>query len=101
MKEESLETRDGSVNLYPLMSLVTFALYADDKSRAKQKKWRTSENTLHLCELAGGWLGGFIAQRQIRHKSSKSSYQIVFWGIVIIHYIAWLYWLFLDETLIG
>lgn len=85
--------------LYPAMSLVTYALYADDKSRAKRKDWRTSEQTLHLCELAGGWLGGFIAQRVLRHKSQKESYQAAFWAIVIIHYIAWLFWLFLGKTL--
>ncbi|MBH8573710.1 cold shock and DUF1294 domain-containing protein [Nostocaceae cyanobacterium CENA369] len=80
--------------LYPTMSLVTYALYADDKSRAKRKEWRTPEQTLHLCELAGGWLGGFIAQRILHHKSQKKSYQSVFWAIVIIHYIVWLFWLF-------
>lgn len=85
--------------LYPVMSLVTYALYADDKSRAKRKDWRTSEQTLHLCELAGGWLGGFIAQRVLHHKSQKESYQVAFWSIVIIHYTAWLLWLFLGRTL--
>jgi uncharacterized membrane protein YsdA (DUF1294 family)/cold shock CspA family protein len=85
--------------LYPVMSWVTYALYADDKSRAKRKDWRTSEQTLHLCELAGGWLGGFIAQRILHHKSRKESYQAAFWAIVIIHYIAWLFWLFLGRTL--
>lgn len=85
--------------LYPVMSLVTYALYADDKSRAKRKVWRTSEQTLHLCELAGGWLGGFIAQRILRHKNKKKSYQTAFWTIVIIHYMAWLFWLFLGQTL--
>jgi uncharacterized membrane protein YsdA (DUF1294 family)/cold shock CspA family protein len=70
--------------LYPVMSLVTSALYADDKSRAKQKDWRTYEQTLHLCEIAGGWLGGFIAQRILRHKSQKKSYQAAFWAIVTL-----------------
>jgi uncharacterized membrane protein YsdA (DUF1294 family)/cold shock CspA family protein len=85
--------------LYPIMSLVTYFLYADDKSRAKRKDWRTPEQTLHLCELAGGWLGGFIAQRLLRHKSQKESYQSVFWMIVIIHYITWLLWLFFGRAL--
>ena len=87
--------------LYLAMSPLTFALYADDKSRAKRGNWRISEKRLHLCELAGGWLGGFIAQRKLRHKNRKQSYQIVFWGIVIIHYVIWLGWLFLGEKLIG
>jgi uncharacterized membrane protein YsdA (DUF1294 family) len=83
------------------MSLLTFVLYADDKSRAKRGNWRTSEKTLHLCELAGGWLGGFVAQRRLRHESSKGSYQAEFWAIVMIHYIVWLIWLFLGKSIIS
>lgn len=86
--------------LYPIMSLLTFAVYADDKSRAKRGDWRTPEQTLHLCELLGGWLGGFIAQRRLRHKSIKSSYQVVFWAIVAFHIIFWVDWLFLGGTLL-
>jgi uncharacterized membrane protein YsdA (DUF1294 family)/cold shock CspA family protein len=86
--------------LYPGMSLWTFALYADDKSRAKREDWRIPENTLHLCELLGGWLGGFVAQRKLRHKSIKRSYQIIFWTIVALHLLYWLDWLFLGGTII-
>ena len=85
--------------LYPVMSLVTYNSYADDKSRAKQNAWRISEQNLHLYELAGGWLGGFIAQRLLRHKSKKESYQAVFWTIVLVHYIGWLFWLFWGNRL--
>jgi len=80
--------------LYSVMSVVTYSLYADDKSYAKRGEWRISEQTLHLCELAGGWLGGFIAQRMLRHKNQKKSYQAEFWTIVTIHYIVWLFWLY-------
>jgi uncharacterized membrane protein YsdA (DUF1294 family)/cold shock CspA family protein len=80
--------------LYPAMSLLTFVLYADDKSRARNGQWRVPEKTLHLCELAGGWLGAFVAQRKLYHKSSKSSYQVVFWLIVIIHIGFWVAWFF-------
>jgi uncharacterized membrane protein YsdA (DUF1294 family)/cold shock CspA family protein len=87
--------------LYPVMSLITFALYADDKSRAKQKRWRVPESNLHLCEFMGGWLGGFVAQWKLHHKSSKRSYQVVFWVIVIIHIVFWLVWLFFSRVLIN
>lgn len=87
--------------LYAVMSFITFTLYADDKSRAKQGRWRVSEKTLHLCEFMGGWLGAFIAQRRLRHKSSKVSYQIVFWVIVAIHIIFWLDWLFFGKKLLS
>ncbi|BDA72855.1 cold-shock DNA-binding domain protein [Rivularia sp. IAM M-261] len=86
--------------LYTVMSLLTFGLYADDKSRAQKGKWRTPENTLHLFELAGGWFGGFIAQQTLHHKSSKSSYQAVFWTIVVIHYMLWLVWLLFSKSLL-
>ena len=85
--------------VYPVMSLITFAMYADDKARAKRGGWRTSEKTLHLCEFAGGWLGVFVAQRRLRHKSSKKSYQQVFWAISSIHMVFWFDWLFLGKTL--
>ncbi len=86
--------------LYPAMSLLTFGLYADDKSRAKRGAWRTSERTLHLCELGGGWLGGFIAQQKLRHKTAKISYQIVFWVIIALHTVFWLDWLCLGGNLV-
>lgn len=85
--------------VYPVMSLITFAMYADDKARAKRGGWRTSEKTLHLCEFAGGWLGAFVAQRRLCHKSSKKSYQQVFWAISSIHMVFWFDWLFLGKTL--
>ena len=86
--------------LYTVMSFLTFYLYAEDKSRAKRGNWRISERTLHLCEFAGGWLGGFVAQRKLRHKSIKSSYQIVFWTIVALHIAFWIDWLFLGGIII-
>ncbi|PSN15025.1 DUF1294 domain-containing protein [filamentous cyanobacterium CCT1] len=86
--------------LYPVMSVFTYVLYADDKTRAKQKVWRTSEQTLHVCELVGGWPGGYVAQQVLRHKSLKQSYQVEFWLIVAIHQIAWLVWLGFGPALI-
>lgn len=87
--------------LYPTMSLLTFVLYADDKSRARNGRWRVPEKTLHLCELTGGWLGAFVAQRKLHHKSSKVSYQVVFWVIVTVHIVFWLDWLFLGRMLMS
>jgi uncharacterized membrane protein YsdA (DUF1294 family)/cold shock CspA family protein len=84
--------------LYAGMSLITFNLYADDKYRANHKQWRTSEKTLHLFELFGGWVGGFVAQKMLRHKNIKKSYQIEFWLVVVIHYAFWIVWLIFSEA---
>ena len=63
----------------------TLLAYRSDKRRAESGAWRIPESTLHLAELLGGWPGAFLAQRRFRHKISKTSYQIIFWGIVALH----------------
>lgn len=68
-----------------LISLVTYGVYAWDKRKAQAGLWRIPESTLHLLELAGGWPAAFVAQRLLRHKIVKVSYQVVFWLIVVAH----------------
>jgi uncharacterized membrane protein YsdA (DUF1294 family) len=75
-----------------LMSLVACFAYRSDKRRAEAGQWRIPESMLHLTELAGGWPGAFLGQRWFRHKTSKVSYQIAFWLIVLLHQ-----WLALDS----
>lgn len=82
--------------LYPAMSGIAFILYQEDKSRAQQHRWRIPENTLHLIELCGGWLGAYVAQRLLQHKSSKPSYQFEFCVIVAIHLVGWIIWFILQ-----
>jgi uncharacterized membrane protein YsdA (DUF1294 family)/cold shock CspA family protein len=67
-----------------LVSAITYAMYAHDKARARSSGWRVPESILHLAELLGGWPGALIAQRRLRHKCSKVSYQLVFWNIVAL-----------------
>ena len=67
----------------PVISTFTYWVYARDKRRAENGEWRVPEARLHLLDLLGGWPGGFLAQRRLRHKCSKGSYQFVFWLIVL------------------
>ncbi len=71
--------------VYGLMSLVCFVAYYRDKQFAIKGQQRTPEARLHLYEVLGGWPGGLLAQRLIRHKNRKLSYQLVFWLIVLLH----------------
>lgn len=71
--------------LYLLMSPVCFLAYYRDKQKAIHGMQRTPESRLHFYEWLGGWPGGFLAQRLIRHKSRKESYQRQFWLIVAVH----------------
>jgi uncharacterized membrane protein YsdA (DUF1294 family)/cold shock CspA family protein len=72
-------------SLYLIASLITFIIYALDKAAARTGQWRTSENTLHLFALVGGWPGALTAQQLFRHKSKKRSFQTVFWATVVLN----------------
>lgn len=76
---------------YSFINTVTFLVYGNDKHRAKQDKWRISENKLHTLELLGGFTGALIAQEHYRHKSKKISYRIGFWFMVFLHVFAVFY----------
>jgi len=80
------------IGLYFISSLLTFFMYAKDKSAAKQGARRTPENTLHLFSLFGGWPGALIAQQKLRHKSKKQPFRVVFWLTVLLN-CAGLLWL--------
>lgn len=67
------------------VSLLAVMITWLDKRRAEEKAWREPENMLHLLEFLGGWPGAFLAQRLFRHKTAKTSYQAVFWLIVLLH----------------
>lgn len=85
-----------SAAIYPLMSLVTFALYGYDKKQARAQGQRTPEKVLHAAEFLGGWPGALVAQQVFRHKTRKFSYQVVFWLVVLLHELFWM-----DRVLMG
>ena len=78
---------------YLVLSLLTFVIYAIDKSKAKRGVWRIPEKTLHLLSLVGGWPGALLAQQLLRHKSSKTRFRIVFWLTLCLN-LAVIGWLF-------
>lgn len=81
--------------VYLAASILTFCVYAWDKSAARVGVSRTPENTLHLLALVGGWPGALIAQQTLRHKSRKESFRAVFWLTVVAN-CAVLGWVFTD-----
>lgn len=59
---------------YLLISLITVLVYSKDKYSAQTGRWRTPEATLHFLSLIGGWPGALVAQKILRHKTSKSEF---------------------------
>lgn len=84
------------LGIYTIASTIGFGLYYFDKQKAQLGEWRTPEAMLHLCELLGGWPGALIAQGRFRHKTRKVSFQVVFWGIVLLHVAGWIGGLMMD-----
>lgn len=84
--------------LYLGTSVVSFLVYAADKSAASAGRWRTSESTLLAIGLVGGWPGAVVAQRVLRHKNRKRSFQWAFWGTVTLNVVAFAVFSALDFT---
>ena len=79
----------------PLLNLATFMAYWLDKHAALQRRWRTSEQTLHLMALVGGWPGAWWGQQLLRHKSVKASFRQMYWFTVAMNLVAtaaWVLW---------
>jgi len=78
--------------LYAAASALCFALYAVDKAAARAGRRRTPERTLLLLGLCCGWPGALLAQQWLRHKTSKTSFQLAFWATVAANLaaLAWL-----------
>jgi uncharacterized membrane protein YsdA (DUF1294 family)/cold shock CspA family protein len=67
------------------LGLVTFVLFGWDKASARGGFRRTPENSLCALALAGGWVGGWIAMRSLRHKTRKSSFRRKFWFAAVLN----------------
>jgi uncharacterized membrane protein YsdA (DUF1294 family) len=74
---------------YGLASLVSFAVYWFDKSRARAGGRRVRERTLHLLDLGGGWPGGLFARGVLRHKTIDVKFRILSALIIALHALAW------------
>ena len=77
------------------LSLITWLTYAHDKRAARRGDSRVSESSLHLLELLGGGPAAIAAQQFFRHKTSKTSYRVVFWLMVVLHTALLAGWVFL------
>ena len=75
-----------AVYLFAINGL-TFVAYAVDKSQARQNGYRISERTLLSLGFLGGSPAAFAAQRVLRHKTRKQSFQSQFRLTVLVQII--------------
>jgi uncharacterized membrane protein YsdA (DUF1294 family)/cold shock CspA family protein len=82
------------VCVYIATSMVAFYAYKRDKEAAEVSARRTSEWTLIVLGLIGGWPGALVARHRFRHKTKKVTFRIGYWLSVAFN-IAGLAW-FID-----
>lgn len=70
---------------YAALGAVSIHLYWRDKQAAIAGTARIRESWLLGVDMAGGIIGGLLAQHRYRHKKSKPSYQIHTLTIVTLH----------------
>ncbi len=54
---------------FVIMSLLTFFLFAEDKRRAKRKKWRVPEKAFFVLAALGGSVGAIVGMWVFHHKT--------------------------------
>ena len=69
---------------FPLINLVAFSTIGIDKQLAVNQKRRISELNLLLLSVIGGTIGSGLAMLLFRHKTSKESFLLRFYGIILI-----------------
>lgn len=67
------------------LNAVTLWSYAADKNAARNGGWRTPEARLHMLALLGGWPAAWLAQQNMRHKSSKTAFRAIYWSTIVLH----------------
>ncbi len=78
-----------------IASAITWAVFRRDKASAIAGRRRIPERTLHLCALAGGFLGALSAMylSRPRHKTQKPGFVAIEWsitaGYVVLGLAAW------------
>ena len=84
------------------ITVVTLLAYRFDKSIAGSDRVRVPERVLLLLALAGGSLGAIIGMYFLgeRHKTSKTSFMLPFFGILIVQAIivGFYFWTRLQNT---
>jgi uncharacterized membrane protein YsdA (DUF1294 family) len=66
------------------ISIVVFVLAGYDKYLARKNKRRIPENTLFFLEAIGGTIGLLLAMLLFNHKTSKTSFIVKFFAILLI-----------------
>ncbi|WP_298636225.1 DUF1294 domain-containing protein [uncultured Umboniibacter sp.] len=79
-----------------VMALIGYVVFYIDKRLAEQSEQRIPEHFLLLVAAAGGWIGASLAKVQLRHKTSKWSFQLAYYcavllNLILLYFVVWLF----------
>ena len=74
---------------YVVAGGVTFLAYFRDKRASLRGGWRVRERTLHVMGVLGGWPGGMLGRRLLRHKTRRWRFTASLWGSAALHAAGW------------
>lgn len=83
---------------YVVMSLISLAAYYKDKQAAQNNDRRTPENTMHLYDVLGGWIGASFAQRLWNHKTTKQEFRVLYYATIAVNIIGVMAVLYLGKN---
>ncbi len=72
------------ISILTSVNIATFALYGYDKFQATRNGSRVPEYILWLTALLGGTIGALVGMHTFKHKTRKSSFQIVVAVILLV-----------------
>jgi len=87
---------DVVVSYLVAVNVITMLTYLYDKLIAGSSWSRIPERLLLVLAFAGGSVGALVGMQLFRHKTSKSSFRVRFWFVVVVQvalvaaYVLWL-----------
>lgn len=70
--------------IYALINAASYALYGMDKFKARNDKWRISEQSLLIASFFGP-IGALLGMQQFRHKTQKPMFKFLVPAFAGIH----------------
>jgi uncharacterized membrane protein YsdA (DUF1294 family) len=72
--------------IYALINAASYALYGMDKFKARNDKWRISEQSLLIASFFGP-IGALLGMQQFRHKTQKPMFKFLVPVFAGIHFL--------------
>lgn len=67
-----------------VVNFISYIMYGIDKRKAKQNRWRISENSLIFVAVIGGSIGAYLGMKMFHHKTRHKKFYMGIPAIMIL-----------------